>query len=57
MAGHKIKEIFMDFLFVILSAALTLAFCWLVDYEHFAYHVAAVCLIETCTLFWIVLPK
>ena len=48
---------FMDFFFVILSVALTLGFCWLVNRENFAYHVAAVTLIETCTIFWIVLLR
>lgn len=47
----------MEFFFVILSVALTLGFCWLVDREHFAYHVAAVFLLEICTIFWIVLPR
>ena len=51
------KEIFMEFFFVILSVALTLGFCWLIDRENFARYVAAVLFIETCTIFWIILPK
>lgn len=47
----------MDFFFMILSAALTLGFCWLTDHESFSYHVASVFLLETCVAFWIVLPK
>lgn len=47
----------MDFFFMILSAVLTLGFCWLTDRENFAYHIAAVFLLETCVAFWIVLPK
>ena len=48
---------FIDFFFVILSAALTLGFCWLADRENISYHVAAVFLIEICTIFWIILPR
>ena len=47
----------MDFFFMILSAALTLGFCWLTNKENFAYDIAAVFLLETCVAFWIVLPK
>lgn len=47
----------MDFFFVILSAALTLGFCWLIDRKNMTNYIAAVFLLETCVAFWIVLPK
>lgn len=46
-----------DFFFVILSVALTLGFCWIADRENFSYHVVAMFLVETCTIFWIILPR
>ena len=46
----------MTYFMLALSMVVTLGFCWLVDHENFAYHVAAVLLLETCTLFWIVFP-
>ena len=48
---------FIDFFFVLLSVALALGFFWLADRENMAYHVAAVFLLELCTIFWIILPK
>ena len=47
----------MTYFFMALSMALTLYLCWLTDRENMTSHVAAVVFLETCTLFWIVLPK
>ena len=50
------RKIMMDYIFIVLSALMTLGLCWVMDRDNFAAHVAAVIFIQTCTLFWIVFP-
>lgn len=39
-----------------LAVVLTLALAYLIDHEHFYYHLATNLFLEICTLFWIVFP-
>lgn len=55
-ARVKGEKIMMDYIFIVLSALMTLGLCWVMDRDNFAAHVAAVIFIQTCTLFWIVFP-
>ena len=47
----------MELFLVALSMAFALGFAWVIDREHFYYHLATVSLLELCTLFWIVFPR
>lgn len=47
---------FMICFMVFMALALTLAFCWIIDRERIWYYVAAMTLLETCNLFWLVFP-
>ena len=46
----------MTLFLVFLSVVFALAFAWLIDRDHFYYHLATVFVLEMCTLFWIVFP-